>query len=269
MVNGYIKHAALVNVAWEAVLSGDLMRGKPLLTQALAVQPDYVAYTRRSWCNLLLGDGEAALNDQLASRHNMRKDATSTGVGVAYWYLKQYEQACNDWNNELLRLISGEAIYTDAAGGGGFGSLLWWASTHKYLGHWREIAEDHLRRLSTEEHYQKIDSGATEWPAPVAGYLLGMHSEHSARELAKTKYDRVSTNRMTQLDFYVAAKELSLDHNMEYISWLNKIVISPVGISSETMLARIETNNMDTSGPLKSFQAIKAASPNPELFRLN
>jgi hypothetical protein len=71
---------------------------------------------------------------------------------------------------------------------------------------------------------------------------------------------------MSELAFYAAAKCLVGGAAEEYISLLRTVIDAPVGLAAEHFLARIETDDMDTSGALKSFLEVKALS-NPNLFR--
>lgn len=262
-------YAAMTNVAWEAVLSGDFLSGIALLTRVIDEHPTHLAYSKRGIAYLLRGQPVQALEDQLASRRLAPQDSTSALLGVSYWNTNDPEKACAHWEGELLRLQNGEAIYADAAGGVQFGLLIWWASAHEGLNHWRECAEFHLRRLRTEEYLQQLGRSVQEWPGPLADFVLGYKAEAEVHEAANVSYKNVSANRESELMFYLGTRQLASGGDNEYKHYLNAVIHSPANLAAEHLLARIEMNDMDTSAALRLFQDIKASSRNPELFRLD
>jgi len=91
-----------------------------------------------------------------------------TNVGAALWMQGKREAACQDWAEEIRLFRARVVTHTDPVGGVEPPAILWWASAHEDMKHWRKAAEKELRaRIKTTRYRPDV------WPGPVAPYLLG------------------------------------------------------------------------------------------------
>jgi len=155
------------NMGWNYIMEGRY-EDACTLYERLLTQTIY----QGGWFNfgialLMTGDAQAA---EQAFRHMrqlpMARWGANLKVGVALWCQGKYEEACADWQQELVRIKTTELRYRDASGLF-IASLLWWATQRMESLERSEAALMDLRLLRGWEEQ------AEEWGAVLAACILG------------------------------------------------------------------------------------------------
>jgi tetratricopeptide (TPR) repeat protein len=155
---------------------------------------------------LLLGNPERALAAFLKARETYGPSLTAYWtVGLCLWLVGAREEACQDWHDRYTLQRKGILTHTtDEAGGVILPSLVWWASTHDGLGHWRKPAERELARKWKSKTCQRAP-----WPGLLAAYLRYKVTEEEV--LAATRrptYPDAEKQYRREALFYVSARRL-------------------------------------------------------------
>jgi hypothetical protein len=127
-----------------------------------------------------------------------------TNVGAALWMQGKREAACQDWAEEIRLLKARIVTHTDIAGGIEPPAVLWWASAHEDMKHWRKLAEKEMKARMKTTRYRPDD-----WPGPVAPYLLGETADDAL--LVFTSAEQSAKNPMwapREAHFYTGARLL-------------------------------------------------------------
>jgi hypothetical protein len=189
------------NDAWRVAAEGHYAEALRRWDSIMArdVNPDRYRLAR-GITQLLLGDPDAALVDFREVRKPMGIVRRSVPlIGVALWLQGRREAACEDWASEIARRRTGDLTYGDNAGGAHVPALLWWASAHRGLDHWRSLAVDELRRRARTKKCQH-----SRWPGPVVPFLLGKSSPEALLGAVPETHP-FRPNWLCQARFYIAA----------------------------------------------------------------
>src|SRR5262245_43603407 len=159
------------NRAWQATLGGRYAEALELFDRILARKPSMPEFNNRGITHLLAGDPQRAWADFMSARQLAPWCAASM-VGVALWQQGQRESACEDWATEMERIRSKAITHVGSRVTGDMAPLLWWASGHGGLGHWKTLAVDDLQR-----RWRQRDRWVVPWPGAIVSFLLGKISE--------------------------------------------------------------------------------------------
>jgi len=196
------------NAAWQAILEEKYDEALAIYSVMLQRRDGLAAHMNRGITRLLIGDYSGAEADFRSGRnHPDRLPARMINlkIGVALWLQNQPEAACADWANEILRTRSGDITHADEAEAP---ALLWWASAHSELRHWRELAEEELSRQSA-----RADTQSHRWPQMLVPFLLGAIGEErllSGVEIStpRTTFPNLNLRRVAAARFYIGAVSL-------------------------------------------------------------
>jgi lipoprotein NlpI len=216
------------NAAWAATLEGRYAEALQRWDTILAHDRMTLgSFTNRGITRLLVGNLEGALADFLEVRQFPFLPRVQVPfIGTTLWMEGQREAACEDWAAEIARHNAGEFTHiTDDAGGIQIPALLWWASAHSSLEHWRALAVKKLRRRAQTKQCQR-----SRWPGPLAPFLLGRVSNEAIHSMAADS-GGFSARARCQASFYLGARYLDAGDFMAY----RESLVQAAGQSNRTI----------------------------------
>ena len=223
------------NKAWQATVEGRYSEAIMLWNSILSCEKRFGILINAGITNLLAGELNDASRRFEEARNLPPQNTVVEFLGVVAWLAGRYEDACQNWADEIERRRSGKIVYSDAAGGVQTAALLWWASACTDSIQWRKIAEDELK------HRWRNKQAQNNWPGKVAPFLLGKIPEEELISATSSKYPSVEARRLGQAYFYIAAHHLHQGNRVAYQLWLaNSISLLDTISNAEHYLARYE-----------------------------
>jgi hypothetical protein len=200
---------------WHAFLEGDY-EAALRVARTPVNDEDTCTLEGRGTARLYVGQPREALSDFLLTRRLLGNHSVLE-VGVCLWWLGQREAACEDWRDEIVGTRSGSICYGSSSCEVDTPALLWWAAAHPDLRHWKQMAEEELRRLRRTKRCR-----ISPWPGTIGPFLLGLVSEETLLQAAVAQ-PRVEKNRRRhrcQAHFYIGARRLAAGDHQGYLEQL-------------------------------------------------
>lgn len=164
-----------------------------------------------------------------------RHDGYLQAIGIALWLMKKDRQAADVWLSLVQDFDAGKIDYSDGAGGVENGHLLWFASCHPVANEHRATALRYLRKRCKSRI-------VTNWPGPIAKYLVGSISEKALLTAAEAdrddpsipeeNYRSIESRQLCQAYFYIGVRAFETGDMRRFKECMRK----SVSLGSETLI---------------------------------
>ncbi|MHB8065667.1 MAG: hypothetical protein ACYDG2_24120 [Ruminiclostridium sp.] len=167
---------------------------------------------------------------ELIELTNGKSDSDYALAGIAKWLIGNYMDAVNMWKAGL------DTPYTDAAGGIGIPSLLYFAAI--------KLEDSSLEKEVIGILRKKYKSKrALNFPGAIAGYLLGKINENKLLD-TYISMEELKTRVLCKSYFYIAANALKKNNIKAYLENLENCKSNETYLEKEYFLAMGELDKM-------------------------
>ncbi len=161
---------------------------------------------------------------------NGRSDSDYVLAGIANWLVGNYVDAVSVWKSGL------DTPYTDAAGGVGIPSLLYFAAT--------KLNDSRLEKEAISLLRKKYKSKrVVNFPGTIAGYILGKISEEELIN-SSISMETLKTRALCKSYFYIAINALKKNNSKAFVENLQNCKSNETYLEKEYFLAIGELEKM-------------------------
>lgn len=220
---------------WDLMKEGRFPEAADSYSAALCDDPSPFNYYNRALASLNLGKLDSALDDfATADRLDRSKgDAARQRIGVVHWLAGREGAAIEVWDRLVRGSDATEIAYTDAAGGVGPPSLLWFASIRRNDLTLQKAAAESLRNVLKSKRREI-------WPGPLGQFILG-RVDFSTVMAATSSVPVLRERQHCQAEFFDAVVALKDGRLTEWIAGLRRAsAMNDALLENELYLSRYE-----------------------------